>query len=520
MRLRFPIPAKLLVGFFANLALLALGFWMVFRAQFGSSSGQIFAGIAEPRVQALVERVSSELRAQTETHWDRVLEGHTKASGVEFSLFDGDLRHMAGTRLELPAELVATVQDQLTPHALNRPPPQRRPPPPDDAPLPFDDVFGFAPSPDDRPPRRGPPPPRHEPPPMDPELTSYPKVTAHTTQPSAYWVVSRVPVMSSDRGWLPLLLVMRSSTLTAGGLFFDPKPWLYAGLGVLAVSAFIWLPLALGLTRSLRRLRTTTGRIAEGDFAVEVPDAGRGDELGELGRSVQQMAQRLADHVGAQKKFLGDVAHELCSPIARMQASLGILEHASSSDEKQQRYLQKVSGELQHMSTLVNELLSFSKASLRREVALQPVKLAPLVQDVLKREDADPTAFHVEVPAMLAVQADPDMLARALGNLVRNALRYAGGSGPVEIRAVQPNGNVRLSVRDHGPGVPPEAIPRLFDPFYRPDAARTRESGGVGLGLAIVKSCVEACEGTVTVRNCTDGTGLEATLSLRTARGV
>lgn len=353
---------------------------------------------------------------------------------------------------------------------------------------------------------------------MDPELTSYPKVTAHTNGPSAYWVVARVPVVYSDRGWLPLLLVMRSSTLTAGGLFFDPKPWLYAGLGVLVLSALIWVPLALGLTRSLRRLRTTTGRIAEGDFAVEVPDASRGDELGELGRSVQQMAQRLADHVGAQKRFLGDVAHELCSPIARMQASLGILEHASNGDEKQQRYLHKVSGELQHMSALVNELLSFSKASLKREVSLRPVRLAPLVEDALKREDADASAFQVEVPAPITVRADPEMLSRAIGNLVRNALRYAGGAGPVEIRASQQNGNVLLRIRDHGPGVPPEALPRLFDPFYRPDAARSRESGGVGLGLAIVKSCVEACEGTISIQNCQGGSGLEATLSLKAER--
>ena len=515
MRFRFPIPAKLLAGFFANLALLALGFWLVFRAQFGASSNQMFTSIAEPRVQALAERVSSELRAQQRMAWDRVLSGHTEALGVEFSLYNGDLQYIAGVKQDLPSDLLKRVQEQLTPHIQNRA--SERPPAEDGSPPPpeFDDIFGPSLFSDGPPPRPAPPPRErgHEPPPMDPDLTSYPKVTAHTVNPSAYWVVARVPVVSSERGWLPLLLVMRSASLTAGGLFFDPKPWLLAGLGVLIMSALIWLPLALGLTQSLWRIRTATGRIAEGDFAVAVPDAGRADEMGELGRSVQQMARRLADHVSGQKRFLGDIAHELCSPIARMQASLGILEQVSEGDEKQQKYLQKVSGELQHMSSLVNELLSFSKASLKRELKLQPVKLGSLVLEVLKREDADDQIFQVSIPSAVEVRADPEMLRRALGNLVRNAIRYAASSGPVEILAMEQNGRVLLSVRDHGPGVPEEALARLFDPFYRPDLARTRESGGVGLGLAIVKTCVEACEGTVVVRNREDG-GLEVTLLL------
>ena len=105
MRVRLPISTRLLAGFFANLALLGLGFWLVFRAQFGAASNQIFAGIAEPRVQALAERVSAELRAQSESSWDRVLAGHTKALGVDFSLYNGDLRLVAGPRQELPDEM-------------------------------------------------------------------------------------------------------------------------------------------------------------------------------------------------------------------------------------------------------------------------------------------------------------------------------------------------------------------------------------------------------------------------------
>jgi two-component system sensor histidine kinase CpxA len=97
--------------------------------------------------------------------------------------------------------------------------------------------------------------------------------------------------------------------------------------------------------------------------------------------------------------------------------------------------------------------------------------------------------------------------------VLRNAVRYAGGAGPIWIRGSALEGAFELSIQDSGPGVPSEALHRLFDPFFRPEVARTRETGGAGLGLAIVKSCLEACGGSVTVRNVSP-TGLEVRLKL------
>jgi two-component system sensor histidine kinase CpxA len=338
-------------------------------------------------------------------------------------------------------------------------------------------------------------------------------MTARSTEPPAYWVLSMVPAVETDRGYLPLILVMRSDSLTGHGVFFDPKPWLFAGIGVLLVSGLIWVPMAFGLTSSLWRIRKATGRIAEGDFAVSIPDVARRDELGDLGRSVQTMAERLEAHVSGQKRFLGDIAHELCSPISRLQAAIGILEEGGGSEETRQRYLRKVGAEVQQMSALVNELLSFSKASLRRELSVSRVGLRGLVQGVLDREEPAPDEVRVEIPERLEVLADPDLLGRALGNLVRNARRYAGGAGAIEISAERSDGQIIVRVSDSGPGVPEAALPRLFDPFYRPDASRTRESGGTGLGLAIVKTCVEACGGTVSA-SLRQPAGLEVTIRL------
>ncbi len=526
-RLPFPIFAKLVAGVVANLALLAIGFFWVFRAQFGSATNDLFRGIAEPRVQATAQRIGEELRGQGWERWDTVLAAASKASGVEYSLFDGTLRPVAGPLRDFPEEVRREIRRTLVrggprprPLFADGPPEEPdwdRPPPPERGPGPGpEEEFDGFPPPHPPPPHGRPPHRERAPEPMDPSAGSYPKMTAWTGDPATYWVLSMVPVVESARGYLPLILVMRSNSLTGHGVFFDPKPWLLAGLGVLLVSGLIWVPVAVSLTSSLRRIGKATSRIAEGDFAVSVPDASRGDELGELGRSVQAMAQRLETHANGQKRFLGDIAHELCSPISRLQAVVGILEEGGGTEETRQRYLRKVTAEVQQMSALVNELLSFSKASLRREVALAPVPLARLVREVLEREETSPALVRLDVPEDMEGLADAELLGRAIGNLVRNAQRYAGDSGEIEIRADRSEDQIILRVRDSGPGVPEETLPRLFDPFYRPDASRARESGGTGLGLAIVRTCVEACGGTVSA-SLREPKGLEVAIRLLAA---
>jgi two-component system sensor histidine kinase CpxA len=305
-----------------------------------------------------------------------------------------------------------------------------------------------------------------------------------------------------------------SPTLSAGGLFFDFTPWLWAGGGVLLFSVLWWVPFVGSITRSIRLVTVATEQVAEGRFEVAVNER-RGDELGRLGGAVKRMAGRLEGFVTGQKRFLGDIAHELCTPLARMEMALGVLEQRA--DARQLEYVNDVRDEVRHMSGLVNELLSFSKASLKaRELPLTAVSLRALAAQVIAREAAASDAIEVEVPDELTAKAEPELLARAVGNLVRNALRYAGHAGPIRLSAAARGAEVILSVTDEGPGVPTESLTRLTEPFYRPDAARTREQGGVGLGLAIVKSCVEACRGQLTFRN-RSPRGFEAEIRLERA---
>lgn len=170
------------------------------------------------------------------------------------------------------------------------------------------------------------------------------------------------------------------------------------------------------------------------------------------------------------------------------------------------------------MASLVNELLAFSKASLRgNETQREPVALAELVHRVAAREAAgQEEQVQVEIDSELQALATPGLLARAVANLIRNALRYAGDAGPIHVSAQAREGQVFLTVSDCGPGIPEEALAHIFDPFFRLDSSRSRETGGFGLGLAIVKTCVEACGGTVLAHN-RQPSGLQVEITLTQA---
>jgi two-component system sensor histidine kinase CpxA len=279
----------------------------------------------------------------------------------------------------------------------------------------------------------------------------------------------------------------------------DFSLWIWIGAGAVVFSVLFWLPLVRSITRSLAQINHATSSIAEGQFDVRVNERRR-DELGTLGGAINRMAGRLGGLVTGQKRFLGDIAHELCSPIARMQMALGILEERAG--EKEKAYVEDVREEVQHMSGLVNELLSFSKAAMGAGTArLEPVALRPVVERAIRRESRDGAELRNEVPENLRAAADPELMVRAVSNLLRNAVRYAGDDGPIIISGRENDDFIELLVSDQGPGVPESEVPKLYDPFYRVDASRTRETGGAGLGLSIVKTCVESCGGTVFCRN-------------------
>jgi two-component system sensor histidine kinase CpxA len=551
MKIRFPLFAKIGLWLFLNLLFLGVVFYAFLRAQFHLGLDSLLMGRAGDRVQAVCEVITFELNAAAKTEWNGILKRFASAYHVQFFLFRTDGTQVAGETLQLPAGVQARLIERRGPPWGQQREPGR--PPIDD---PTRERFRpFGPSKDgtsrggftrdpsrwengpreglpreggppdgisrEGAPREGPPPFRNEAPqefrPGRPGGTPPPMVNAkfmmHTSDPSRYWVLARIPVFDRERPRpAPVTLVMLSDSLWGGGLFFDAIPWAAVGLGVVFLSVLFWLPLVRGITRSISQVTNATEEIAEGHFEARVQEDRR-DELGRLGQAINRMATRLSGFVMGQKRFLGDIAHELCSPIARIQMALGILEQRADANQK--AYVDDVREEVQHMSSLVNELLSFSKAGLRqREVKLEPVQLAPLTRRVVEREAAGHTQIEIRIEDSLRALAEPELVSRAMANLVRNAVRYAGKSGPITITAIPQGEHIVVSVADSGPGVPEDALAQIFDPFFRLESSRSRETGGAGLGLAIVKTCVEACQGTVVAKN-RSPSGLQVEIQLK-----
>jgi two-component system sensor histidine kinase CpxA len=500
----FPLYARILFWLFLNLVALASAFYLLVRAQFGFGLDWLLEGSAGQRVDAVANILIAELNDRARSDWNGVLKRFGAAYQLQFAVFHASGEQLAGDALRLPPEVRAKV--------LDRPPQQDQRPPLEK---------GQPHSPPGRPPGGGRPPRSMQkagPPPPGEHRGTNPKFMLRTMDPTRYWLVVRSRLSDPTRPRpMPVALVAVSHSLSSGGLVFDIKPWLAVGAGALVFSVLLWLPLVRGVTRSIAQITHASQRIAEGRFDVRV-DENRRDELGSLGQAVNRMASRLAALVTGQKRFLGDVAHELCSPLARLRMALGILEQRA--DEQQKPYVTAACEKSEQIASLVNELLSFSKASLGAStIKLQPVHLREVAEKAVKRETVGDTQVHMEVASGLCAMADPDLLLRALSNLLRNALRYAGHAGPITLSVRCDADGVLLMVADCGPGVPEPDLVQIFDPFYRVETSRDRSTGGVGLGLAIVKTCVESCGGVVSARNRAPS-GLEVTLKLPAAPSV
>jgi two-component system sensor histidine kinase CpxA len=480
--------AKLLLWLLVHLAVLAGAFYLFVAWQLRLGLDSLLSGTAGDRLKNVGDLVASDLRQAPRREWPAIVDRHAASLGLEASL-----QLNTGVWINAPSHAIPpNVEKRMK--GLRRPEP--RPPrgpdgpegPPRDRGRPGAGPPGGLPYPDDfkedRPLGVG-----------GDRQGARPVFLLRGDDASGYWAGVDFPLPEPRRGQpLQGLLVLRSAALSGGGLFFDLKPWILGGLAVLGISLVLWAPFFFGITRYLSRLSLATDEIADGKFEVDV-GSGRSDELGNLGASIEAMASRLDRLVRGQKRFLGDVAHELCSPLARIQTGLGILGYGIPAG--QQERLASIEEDVGELSRLVSEVLAFTKASTAPgSVRLEAVELAAVIGLAVSRE-CPGQRVEIRIPDGLLVKADRNLLSRAIANVLRNARRHGGEGCTVRIAADSTGDAVELRIADDGPGVEPADLPRLFEPFYRPDAARTREAGGSGLGLAIVRSAVESCGGTV-----------------------
>jgi two-component system sensor histidine kinase CpxA len=474
-RAKLPLSTKILVGLGLNVVLLACAFAVVFVVQVRLNPGWLLAGSAGKRLQATAQLLMSDLALVQAENAPEVLDRYREAYEMDMRLLDITGKVVAGPAEPIPAGVMAHVGRQRGP---------------------FPGRGGPRGNPANSLPRgtqefpRG---PRGKG--QSSFQEAFPRFVVRAGEPIAYWVVIHLPAVGEFR---PLTLVVRSESLWAGALLLDIKPWLAAAAGALALSGLFWFPLMRGITRDVGHMMRGTEAIAAGRFETRL-GLRRTDELGRLAEAIDQMAGRLAGFVAGQKRFLGDAAHELCSPLARMQAAVAVL--GSRDNGPADAYIADIREELEEMAALVNELLAFSRATHGRAIQLESTPIRAVVERAWNREAPADAQLNLEADPELVAEADPGLLQRAVANLIRNAVRYAGTQQPIVISARRVDGSIELSVADQGPGVPEAALPRLFEPFFRPEPSRSRELGGVGLGLAIVKTCVDACNGAVQAFN-------------------
>ena len=244
--------------------------------------------------------------------------------------------------------------------------------------------------------------------------------------------------------------------------------------------------------------------------------ARRHDEIGELVGDFDAMAARLEALVHAQTQLLSDISHELRSPLARLNVALELARRKSGDAAAAD--LARREREAERMNELIGRLLALARA----ENAGAPPDLAPVDVGDLVRHVADDAAYEaqqqqkrvrVEAGHGAVVEGDARLIASAIDNVVRNAVRHTADGTDVTIAVTMSAGDVEVQVRDRGPGVPPAELERIFTPFHRVDAGRDRDRGGVGLGLAIARRAVVVHGGSIDAANAADG-GLVVTLRL------
>lgn len=297
---------------------------------------------------------------------------------------------------------------------------------------------------------------------------------------------------------------------------FDYEPYALALhlITLLATAGMVCYWLARYITTPIRKLQTAARRLAEGDLRVRVGEmvGKRKDEIADLGKDFDFMAERIESLLAAQKRLLRDISHELRSPLTRLGIALELARQRTHSEA--QGPLDRIGREAARLNELIGQVLVLARLeSSVEKTDNESVSLLYLVQEIaadaeFEAHSRNRTVRIVSGEACI-ISGTKELLRSAIENIVRNAVHYTDEGTAVEItiRSEPRDGYAQalIEVRDHGPGVPDEALTDLFRPFYRVGESRDRKRGGVGLGLAIAERAVKLHGGTVEAANAPDG---------------
>jgi two-component system sensor histidine kinase CpxA len=283
-------------------------------------------------------------------------------------------------------------------------------------------------------------------------------------------------------------------------------------------SAIMCLVIAHYLTKPIERLRDATHELARGNLDIRAGEnlGNRHDEIADLVRDFDIMAGELRNQIQSERNLLSGVSHELRSPIARIRLALALARDAS--DEERAEMLNRIEQDTIQLDSMLEQILAVARLeSGQQKPKFEQLTLNEVLDDVLHDAKFEAAATGAEITyrpgAEIKVNGDPGLLRSAIENVVRNAIFYSGKDGRISVFLFSSERNAVISVHDNGPGVPDNALPLLFKPFYRVDDSRGTNTGGMGLGLAIVRNAVAMHGGSVSAKNLSPH-GLEVELRL------
>jgi heavy metal sensor kinase len=315
------------------------------------------------------------------------------------------------------------------------------------------------------------------------------------------------------------ILVGRSLADVRAEIWALATTLLVLGASVLALSiAAGWL-LAGRTLAPIHRISSTARRMIEGDLAARIPVDRVETELGQMARALNDAFDRLQASIDRQRRFTADASHELRTPLATLSTELQWAQAHERSPEEYRETLEVCARASGRMLSIVERLLALVRAEAGVVDRAVPVLLDALVEQVAG--DLEPLASSRRVTlstetAPVATTGDPDRLRDAVTNVVANAIRYNVDGGRVAVALRPVEDEVELTVTDTGVGIGPDDLPRIFDPFFRADPARSRDAGGAGLGLAVSRAIVERHGGRISCRS-EPGRGTTMTIRLPAA---
>jgi two-component system sensor histidine kinase CpxA len=295
-----------------------------------------------------------------------------------------------------------------------------------------------------------------------------------------------------------------------------PSAILFAPFYILllvTVVVLYWL-VTMYITRPVRQLASVVDRFGAGELTARATPRSK-DEIGNLGRSFNAMAERIHTLLTTERQLLQDVSHELRSPLARLTFEAEMVRRTTDRDAAATR----LRHEIERLSELVGTLIDMARAEgepgeVEMEVLCLNDLLLATAEDSEVEAQATGCSIDVKAPQETNLQGNAELLRRAIENVLRNAIRYAPPESTVEVRLEREANCARITVRDYGPGIPEKLRERIFDPFFRADASRDERTGGLGLGLAIAQRAVRVHHGDITATNSSPGALLTITLPL------